>query len=198
MYLRSLTAGVLALWGELTCCMHFMFLIWKQLCKVSPKDVICSCPAEEASQRVLLSVDHMYSHACSRKLQLKLWPVEFSLLGEVVKERSRWVSLLMNHWFKLRLLASTSNVGFLDKHSCAHTKLQHLAAVQISPFIFLYLADAALAVLLLRLVHSSWVGSSGACKFCSTSVCPFSSYLCYCPLLWWLFTRKSVFLWKKK
>lgn len=129
--------------------------------------MICSHPGEEASERILLSVDHMCSHAHSKKLQLKPWPVEF----------------------KPRPLASISNVGFLDKHSCAHTSLQHWAAVQISPFIFLYLADATLAVLVLKLVQSSWLGSSGACKLCRTSVCPFSSYLCYCPLLLWLLTQ---------
>lgn len=112
----SLTAGILAMWDELKCCMHFVFFIWSELYKVSPKDVTCSHSGEEASQRLILSVsvDHTCSHTHSKKLKLKLWPVEFSLLGKVVKERSQSVSLLMDHWFKLRLLASTFNTDFLD------------------------------------------------------------------------------------
>ena len=178
------------MWDELKCCMHFIYWIWKELYKVSPKDVTCSHLGEEASQRLMLSVDHTRSHTHSKKLNLKLWPVEFSLLGKVVKERSRAVSLCVDHWFKLRLLASTSNVNFLDKHSCVHANLQRLAAVQISPFIFLYLANAASAVLVLWLLHSSWLSSSGACNFCRASVCRFSSCcLHYCPILWWLLTQ---------
>lgn len=187
----SLTAGILATWDELKCCMRFIFFIWSELYKVSPQDVTCSHSGGEPSQRLILSVsvDHTCSHTHSKKLKLTLWHVEFSLLGKVVKE-SQSVSLLMDHWFKLRLLASTFNTDFLDKHSCVHANLQSLAAMQISPLIFLCLANAASAVLVLWMLHSSWLGSSGACNFCRTSVCMFSS-CCrrYCPLLWWLLTQ---------